>query len=61
MREVPSADVNMVAFSRALSKRLRLLADRSVISSQSSGWLSPAGSVPPDLTTAPLSGSLAMA
>lgn len=61
MHEVPSAEVNMLAFSRALSKRLRLLADRSAISSQSSGSPPPAGSAPPAPTTAPPSGLLVMA
>lgn len=57
---IPSADVNMVACSRALSKRLRLRADRSDVSSQSSDSLSPAGPVPPAVTTAVLSGLLSV-
>lgn len=57
--QIPSADVNMVACIRDLSKRLRLRADGSVIpSSQSSDSLSPVGPVSPEGTTAVLSGLL---
>lgn len=55
---VPSADVNMLACSRALSKRLRRRADRLDASSQSSDSLSPAGPAPAAATTAVLSGLL---
>lgn len=56
--QIPSADVNMVACIRDLSKRLRLRADGSVVSSQSSDSLSPVGPVSPEGTTAVLSGLL---
>jgi len=56
--EVPSDDVNIVPFSRALSKCLRLRDDGSDLPSQSSDSLSPAGPAPPVATTAALSGEL---
>lgn len=53
--EIPSADVNMLALRRALSKRRRLLVDRSAVSSHSSDSLSPLGPAPTWVTTAVLS------
>lgn len=55
VEEIPSADVNMVALRRALSKRRRLLVDTSAVSSHSSDSLSPACPAPVAVTTAVLS------